>query len=216
VIELVYVWYMLEKHPILEDITIHIKPGEMVYLFGPSGAGKSTLLRLAHMEIMPTRGLVRVADFNSDRITADEIPFLRRKVGVVFQDFKLLPDRDVYDNVSFALWATSVPHRKIKKRVLQVLAEVGLSHKRYAMIKTLSGGEKQRVAMARALVNEPFILLADEPTGNLDEESSRDVLSLLGRINRRGTAVLMATHQEDVIDQIPGRILRLREGKLIS
>ncbi|NQT25619.1 ATP-binding cassette domain-containing protein [candidate division KSB1 bacterium] len=215
-IELCNVWYILEKHPILEDITIHIKPGEMVYLFGPSGAGKSTLLRLAHMEIMPTRGMVRVADFNSSRITKDEIPFLRRKVGVVFQDFKLLPDRDVFDNVSFALWATGVPYRKIKKRVLQVLAEVGLSHKRYAMIKTLSGGEQQRVCMARALANEPFILLADEPTGNLDDESSRDILTLLGRINRRGTAILMATHKEDAIHQIPGRILRLKEGKLMS
>lgn len=207
---------MLDKHPILEDITIHIKPGEMVYLFGPSGAGKSTLLRLAHMEIMPTRGIVRVADFNSNRITAEEIPFLRRKVGVVFQDFKLLSDRDVYDNVSFALWATGVPHRKIKKRVLQVLAEVGLSHKRYAMIKTLSGGEQQRVSMARALANEPFILLADEPTGNLDEESAGDVLNLLGRINRRGTAVLMATHKENAIHQVSGRVLRLYEGKLVS
>ena len=215
-IELVNVWYMLDKHPILEDITIHIKPGEMVYLFGPSGAGKSTLLRLAHMEIMPTRGIVRVADFNSNRITAEEIPFLRRKVGVVFQDFKLLSDRDVYDNVSFALWATGVPHRKIKKRVLQVLAEVGLSHKRYAMIKTLSGGEQQRVSMARALANEPFILLADEPTGNLDEESAGDVLNLLGRINRRGTAVLMATHKENAIHQVSGRVLRLYEGKLVS
>jgi cell division transport system ATP-binding protein len=207
---------MLDKHPILENISIHIKPGEMVYLFGPSGAGKSTLLRLAHMEIMPTRGMVRVADFNSNRITRNEIPFFRRKVGVVFQDFKLLTDRDVFDNVSFALWATGVPHRKIKKRVLQVLAEVGLSHKRYAMIKTLSGGEQQRVAMARALANEPFILLADEPTGNLDDESSRDVLNLLGRINRRGTAVLMATHKEDAIHQVPGRTLRLKEGKLVS
>lgn len=207
---------MLDKHPILSDITLHIKPGEMVYLFGPSGAGKSTLLRLAHMEIMPTRGLVRVDDFNSNRISPEEIPFLRRKVGVVFQDFKLLPDRDVYDNVSFALWATGVPRRKIKKRVLQVLAEVGLSHKRYAEIKTLSGGEKQRVSMARALANEPFILLADEPTGNLDDETSRDILDLLGRINRRGTAVLLATHKENAIHQIPGRIHRLKEGKLVS
>lgn len=215
-IELANVWYMLDKHPILSDISIHIRPGEMVYLFGPSGAGKSTLLRLAHMEIMPTRGVVRVANYNSGTVKLKEIPYLRRKVGVIFQDFKLLPDRDVYENVSFALWATGVPHRKIKKRVLQILAEVGLSHKRYSMIERLSGGEQQRVSMARALANEPFILLADEPTGNLDDESSRDVLNLLGRINRRGTAVLLATHKENAIHQTPGRILRLKEGKLVT
>ncbi|HDQ44913.1 MAG TPA: ATP-binding cassette domain-containing protein [bacterium] len=209
------VWYLAGGRPILCDIRLKIGRGEFVFVVGPSGAGKSTLLNLVHMAILPTRGRIRVADFDSSGIKPKDIPFLRRKVGMVFQDFKLLEDRDVYENVAFALWATGVPGRKIKKRVFQVLADVGLSHKRYTPIPELSGGEKQRVAMARALANEPFILLADEPTGNLDQESSRELMTLLGRIHRRGTAILMATHKEYEIDRKDARLIRLLEGKIL-
>lgn len=213
-IEIQDVWYIVEGQAILNEINLHIARGEFAFVIGPSGAGKSTLLNLIHMAVLPTRGRIRVSDFDSLRVTQKDIPFLRRKVGMVFQDFKLLEDRDVYENVSFALWATGVPRRKIKKRVFQVLAEVGLSHKRYARVPELSGGEKQRVAMARALANEPFVLLADEPTGNLDGESSRDIMTLLDRINRRGTSILMATHKEHEIGQIRARQIRMHEGKL--
>jgi cell division transport system ATP-binding protein len=215
VIEIQDVWYLASGKPILSNITLKIGRGEFVFITGPSGAGKSTLLNLIHMAISPTRGRIKVADFDSARIKPKDLPFLRRKVGMVFQDFKLLEDRDVYENVAFALWATGVPGRKIKKRVFQALAEVGLSHKRYSPIPELSGGEKQRVAMARALANEPFVLLADEPTGNLDVESSRELMELLGRIHRRGTAVLMATHKEHEIDRRETRIIRLTEGKIV-
>ena len=185
-------------------------------IVGPSGAGKSTLLRLIHMEIFPTQGLVVVADYNAQMMKKKEIPYLRRKVGVVFQDFKLLEDRDVFENVAFALWATGVRRSKIKKRVFQVLAEVGLSHKRYSMISELSGGEQQKVAIARALVNEPFILLADEPTGNLDAESSDEILNLLKRINGKGMAILITTHKEDLAKILFAKVLKIREGRMIE
>ncbi|MBN2104364.1 ATP-binding cassette domain-containing protein [bacterium] len=214
-IELKDVWYHIDKYPILSNIDLRVKAGEFVCLIGPSGAGKSTILRLIHMELKPTRGTVKVADYRSRQIRPGQIPLFRRKVGVIFQDFKLLDDRDVYENVAFALWATGVPGRKIKKRAFQVLAEVGLSHKRYAMPSELSGGEQQRVAIARALSNEPFVLLADEPTGNLDPESTRDVMQLLFRINRKGTAVLMASHKELPESGHAITIVRLNEGKVV-
>lgn len=215
-IQLTDVWYRYGNHQILCGIQMQVRPGELVFLMGPSGAGKSTILRLVHMELLPDRGRVIVSDYDSDTITSGDIPMLRRKIGVVFQDFKLLEDRDVYDNVSYALFATGVSRRKIKKKVFQVLAEVGLSHKRYAMVPELSGGEKQRIALARALVNEPFVLLADEPTGNLDSENAAEIMKLLQRINRRGTAILMATHNEDLVQKVSGRIVRIREGKMTA
>ena len=215
-IQLAEVWYWAGENQILSNINIQVDAGEFLCIVGPSGAGKSTLLRLIHMEIFPTQGSVIVADFNAQTIEEREIPFLRRKVGVVFQDFKLLEDRDVFENVAFALWATGVRRRKIKKRVFQALAEVGLSHKRYTMIPELSGGEQQKVAIARALVNEPFILLADEPTGNLDMESTEEILGLLKRINGRGMAVLMTTHKEDLVKTLPAKMLQIREGKIIE
>jgi cell division transport system ATP-binding protein len=168
------------------------------------------------MEVFPFRGTVRVANYDSHSIHPKEIPFFRRKVGMVFQDFKLLEDRNVCENVAFALWATGVPRRKIRKRVFQVLADVGLSHKRNSMIHELSGGEQQRVAIARAMANEPFVLLADEPTGNLDAESSHDLIRLLNRISTRGTAVVMTTHREDLVGLFPNRIVRICEGKFME
>ncbi len=213
-IQLSDVWYRVGGNQILSEVDLHVESSELVCLVGPSGAGKSTILRLIHMEIMPTRGRVIVAKYDAKTIQKHDIPLFRRKVGVVFQDFKLLEDRDVYDNVAFALWATGVRRSKIKRRVFQVLAEAGLSHKRYAMIPELSGGEQQRVAIARALANEPFVLLADEPTGNLDRESTEDILTLLKRINARGTAVVMATHKEDLVNTLPARLVRVREGRV--
>ena len=210
------VWYRIGKNQILSSVNFHVEPGEFVCIVGPSGAGKSTIIRLIHMEIFPTRGNLIVADYDAKEIHLKEIPYFRRKVGVVFQDFKLLEDRDVFDNVAFALWATGVRRKLINRRVFHVLAEVGLSHKRYAMIPELSGGEQQRVAIARALANEPFVLLADEPTGNLDAEATKDILNLLQRINRKGMAVLMATHKEDLVKQLSAKIISIQEGKISS
>lgn len=208
------VWYRVEGDQILEGINLNVDAGEFVCIVGSSGAGKSTILRLIHMEIFPTRGKIEVADYDTDSILEREIPFFRRKVGVIFQDFKLLEDRDVFENVAFALWATGMRRKWIKKRVFQILSEVGLSHKRYSMIPELSGGEQQRVAIARALANEPYVLLADEPTGNLDKETSEEIILVLKRIHSRGTAVAMATHKEDLVATLPARVVGIREGRL--
>ncbi len=207
-------WYRVGGNTILSDVCLSVETGEFVCVVGPSGAGKSTILRLVHYELFPTRGKMNVAEYDARDIGDEEIPFFRRKVGIIFQDFKLLMDRDVFENVSFALWATGARRSRIKKRVFQVLAEVGLSHRRFAMIPELSGGEQQRVAIARALANEPYVLLADEPTGNLDPETSADILKLLKKINGRGTAILMATHKEDLVKSLPARIIRIREGRI--
>jgi cell division transport system ATP-binding protein len=215
-IELLNVWYRIGDNTIFSGIDFAMNPGEFIYVVGPSGSGKSTLLRLLHMDIFPVRGRVRVADYNSQSIEPKDIPHLRRKVGMVFQDYKLLEDRNVFENVAFALWATGSPSRKIKKRVFQVLTEVRLSHKRYSMVQDLSGGEQQRVAIARSLANEPFLLLADEPTGNLDAESAEEIMRLLKRINGKGTAVLMTTHREELVRQFPGRLMRIQQERLLS
>jgi cell division transport system ATP-binding protein len=214
-IELSNVWYGIGGTSIFTGVDFRIQAGEFVYVVGPSGAGKSTLLRLIHMDIFPSRGKVVVADYDSQTVRPNQIPFLRRKVAMIFQDFKLLDDRNVFENVAFALWATGMPRRKIKKRVLQVLAEVRLSHKRYSMIGELSGGEQQRLAIARSMANEPFVLLADEPTGNLDSEAQEEVMRLLRRINGKGTAVLMTTHREELIKAFPGRVVRIQQEKLV-
>ncbi|MCK4828267.1 ATP-binding cassette domain-containing protein, partial [bacterium] len=184
------VWYRASGNQILSEINLSVDAGEFVCIVGPSGAGKSTMLRIIHFEIFPDKGKVTVLDYNAQSIPLREIPFLRRRVGMIFQDFKLLEDRDVFENVAFAMWATGMQRRKIKRRTFQVLAEVGLSHKRYSLISELSGGEQQRVAVARALANEPFVLLADEPTGNLDPETAGEILHLLKRINGKGTAIV--------------------------
>jgi cell division transport system ATP-binding protein len=215
-IELSNVWYQIGGNAIFSGIEFQMNAGEFVYVIGPSGSGKSTLLRLVHMEIFPTQGRVVVADYDSQNIHPKEIPFLRRKVGMVFQDYKLLEDRNVFENVAFALWATGIPGRRIKKRVFQVLTEVRLSHKRYSMAGEISGGEQQRVAIARAMANEPFVLLADEPTGNLDAEASEEVMLLLKRINSKGTAVLMTTHREEFVKRFPGRVIRIHQERLVS
>ncbi len=215
-IELKEVCYSVKGELILEDINLRVEAGDFVSIVGPSGAGKSTLLNLIHMKIFPVSGHLRVIDCNVSTLRSKEIPLLRRKVGMVYQDFKLLDDRDVYENIAFALWATGVKRNTIKRKALYVLAEVGLSHKRYSMVTELSGGEQQRVSIARALVNEPYILLADEPTGNLDPETSSEIIDLLKRINLKGTAVIMATHKSDIVEDLPGRIHRIDQGRIIE
>ncbi|MDD8018560.1 MAG: ATP-binding cassette domain-containing protein [Bacteroidota bacterium] len=198
----------------LSDVNLVMNAGEFVSLVGESGSGKSSLLRLLYMDLKPTRGTAAVGDYSSDSIKPKQIPYLRRKLGVVFQDFKLLEDRNVYDNVAFALHVTGVGSDEIRRRVLTVLTQVGLGHKRNAMPHQLSGGEQQRVCIARALVNEPFLILADEPTGNLDPGTSLEILKLLLEINAKGTAVLITTHNYDLVRKAQGRILQIKDGNL--
>ncbi len=200
--------------PILSNISMHINSGEFVSLIGESGIGKTTLLRLIYMDLLPNSGMVTVGKYNSLVIKKREIPYLRRTLGVVFQDFKLLEDRNVFENVAFPLHVTGVKRHEIQRRIVRVLAEVGLSHKRGAMPNELSGGEQQRVVIARALVNEPFILLADEPTGNLDPALANEILDVLLQINSRGTAVLLATHNYNLVRRSGSRILQIKDTKI--
>jgi len=204
------------KQTVLDHVSLEIKAGEFVSLVGTTGSGKSTLLRLLYMDLIPDTGSVAVEKFASHSISAKQIPLLRRKLGIVFQDFKLLEDRSVYDNVAFSLYVTNARAAEIKKKVLNVLANVGLSHKRNSMPHQLSGGEQQRVAIARALVNEPILLLADEPTGNLDPATSLDILRLLKEINTQGTAVLMATHNYELVRKAQGRIVQIKDRKVFD
>jgi len=199
---------------ILHHVTFRLRKGEFLYLIGPTGAGKSSVLKLIYFDAFPDAGTVIVNQYSSAKIKNREIPYIRRKIGVIFQDFKLLPDRDVYDNVAFALQVTGARSSDIKKRVLRILNEVGLGHRRSHFPRELAGGEQQRVAIARALINEPFILLADEPTGNLDPKSATEVLEILESINKRGTAILMATHNYSLIKQFPHSTLTMHRGEL--
>jgi cell division transport system ATP-binding protein len=203
-----------DHHAVLRDVNFVVESGEFVSIVGESGSGKSSLLRLVYMDLFPSQGLVTVGEYSSKKITSQSVPFLRRNLGIIFQDFKLLEDRNVYDNVAFALHVTGASSDTIKKKVVTVLTQVGLSHKRNAMPHQLSGGEQQRVCIARALVNEPFLILADEPTGNLDPGTSLDILKLLLDINHRGTAVLMTTHNYDLVRKAQGRILQIKDRQV--
>jgi len=214
-IEFFNVFSYSQDRLLLKKISLKIHKGEFVYLIGKTGAGKTTLLRHIYMDLFPTQGNVMVDQYSSSNVKLRQIPYLRRKVGVVFQDFKLLPDRNVYENIAFALRAIGIRRKELKSKVLSILTHVGLNHKRYHMPDLLSGGEKQRVAIARALVNEPFILLADEPTGNLDPEASKSTIELLERINQGGTAVCIATHNYNLIKFAPHRTLVLENGEII-
>jgi len=199
----------------LKDVTFHVSKGEFVFLTGHSGAGKSTIMRLLFAEQRPTQGEVRVSGFAVSSIATSEIPRLRRRLGVVFQDFRLLEDRTAAENVAFALEVTGARRDTIPARVMRVLTQVGLAAKARAHPRELSGGEQQRVAIARALVNDPAILLADEPTGNLDERATRGVFQLLREINAGGTVVVMATHDLDLVRQAPFRTIELRDGAVV-
>ncbi|MFQ5640152.1 MAG: cell division ATP-binding protein FtsE [bacterium] len=200
----------------LDSVNLEIDNGEFVYLVGPTGAGKSTVLKTIYMDEFPAEGYVIVDNYNSMYIRNKDIPYLRRKIGIIFQDFKLLEDRDVFENVAFALRVTGARRKDIKKKTLRALVEVGLNHKSRKMPHELSGGEQQRVAIARAIVNEPFILLADEPTGNLDPKTAVEVMHILDKLNAYGTAVLMATHNYALVNSVHRRVVSMKNGRTLN
>lgn len=199
----------------LNDVTLHIKKGEFVFLVGPSGAGKSTLTKLICREELPSRGQVLVNGRNVARMKNRDVPYLRRKIGMVFQDFRLIPNKTVFENVAFALEVTGASSKEIKKVVPAVLRMVGLEKKAEMYPAHLSGGEQQRTSVARAIVNNPVLILADEPTGNLDPETSWELMKLFVDINRRGTTIIMATHAWDIVDSMKKRVVALSNGCII-
>jgi len=199
----------------VSDLTLHIKKGEFVFLVGPSGAGKSTLIKLIFREVLPTRGQIMFNGKNLARMKAREVPHMRRKIGMVFQDFRLLPQKTVAENVAFALEIVGAPGKEIRRAVPEVLEQVGLQGKGNLLPGQLSGGEQQRVCIARAIVNNPLMIIADEPTGNLDPDTSWEIMKLLQEINRRGTTILMATHASDIVNTMKKRVIALANGCLI-
>lgn len=200
----------------VEDINISIYKGEFVFIVGSSGSGKSTLIRLLLKEILPSKGKVFVAGREVGRLRRHQVSKYRRSIGVVFQDFRLLKDRNVFDNVAFAQRVVETPMREIKRQVPKMLSLVGLTDKYKAYPNELSGGQQQRVALARALVNNPVLLLADEPTGNLDPKNSWEIMSLLEDINKRGTTVVVVTHNQEIVDKMQKRVITLKNGRVIS
>jgi cell division transport system ATP-binding protein len=199
----------------LEKVTIHIEKGEFVFLVGPSGSGKSTFIRLLIKELEPDRGRVSVGGRDLAALRRWKVPYLRRNIGCVFQDFKLLPNKTAFENVMYALLVTGSANSDSKKKALEILNLVGLGHKAESFPNQLSGGEQQRVSIARAFVNHPPLLIADEPTGNLDPETSMGIMQLLYRINKTGTTVLMATHDREMVDRMRRRVVALEEGKVV-
>jgi cell division transport system ATP-binding protein len=200
----------------LSNVNFTIANGEFVFIVGASGAGKTTLIKLLLKEIEPTSGSIIVDDVDLSSLKRKEIPYYRRKLGVVFQDFRLLPDRTAYENVAFAMEIVGASPKEIRRRVPAVLSMVGLGSKAYAYPHQLSGGEQQRVALARALVNNPSILIADEPTGNLDPVTAMEIMKIINLINRRGTTVIMATHAKSIVNAMRKRVLQFRKGVLIK
>ncbi|MEW6195549.1 MAG: cell division ATP-binding protein FtsE [Bacteroidota bacterium] len=211
-----HVDFNFSNQPVFQDLNLQVDEGDFVFLIGKSGIGKTTLLRMIYMDIIPQSGYVQVGDYSSEGIRLKELPYLRRKLGIVFQDFQLLSDRNVYDNLAFVLQVTGAQRKLIKRKVIHALTEVGLAHKQNNMPDELSGGEKQRVAIARAIINEPFLVLADEPTGNLDPETADEILEILKKINSRGTSVIFATHNYDLVRKFETKIIRLENGKAVK
>ncbi|MBQ6602066.1 MAG: cell division ATP-binding protein FtsE [Eubacterium sp.] len=203
-------------HPAIDNISLHIDKGEFVFVVGASGSGKSTFIKLLLKELDATKGSITVNGQKLDTLKPKQIPKYRRGLGVVFQDFRLLKDRNIYENVAFAQRVIEKPNRTIKRRVPEVLTLVGLADKYKSFPLELSGGEQQRVALARALVNRPDILLADEPTGNLDPKNSAEIMKLLEEINIRGTTVVVVTHNREIVNAMRKRVIRLRKGVIIS
>lgn len=196
----------------LNDATFHINRGEFVFVTGPSGAGKSTLTKLITREEAPDNGKITVADFDVTSLPAKKIPYLRRSMGIVFQDFRLLPKKTVYENVSFAMEVVGASSRQIRRRVPDILSMVGLSSKAKSYPDQLSGGEQQRVGIARALANKPHILIADEPTGNLDNDTAWEIMSILDNINKQGTTILMVTHAQNIVEEMQKRVITIENG----
>ncbi len=199
----------------LEDVNVHIEPGEFVFVVGPSGAGKSTFIKMLFREVLPTTGSIFVNGIDILKLQDKEIPYMRRQLGIIFQDYRLLPDRTVYENVAFAMQVIEAPHRKIKRRVLNVLELVGLRHRCNSYPNELSGGEQQRIAIARAIVNDPLLVIADEPTGNLDPETSWDIMNIFKEINESGTTIVMATHDKEIVDAMGKRVIAIEKGHIV-
>lgn len=208
--------YNRSMAPALDRISLHVEPKEFVIVVGQSGAGKTTLLRLLTREEKPTSGKIIVGGIDYDKLHERDIPLLRRKIGVVFQDFKLLPNRTVFENVAFALEIVGMSNHEIQRTVPKVLDVVNLRGKEKSMPQELSGGERQRVAIARAIVRQPKILIADEPTGNLDPKHAWDVMKVLERINRFGTTVLLTTHNQEIVNKLKRRVVTIQNGKISS
>ena len=203
-------------HEALKDVTVHVSKGEVAYVTGPSGAGKSTLLKMLYGSVRPTGGKLLVGGLDASKLSQGQLPYLRRNIGVIFQDFKLIHSRTVEDNVGLALEVLGLPREQIRRRVYAVLNVVGLKGKEQRHPLELSGGEQQRVAVARAIVNDPAVLLADEPTGNLDGAMAIEVMEILLAVNLRGTTVLVATHDVGLMDRFPHRRLRFEGGRLVK
>ena len=213
-IDFKHVFVSFRGQSVLSDISFHVNPGEFVSLVGETASGKTTMLRLMYFDLIPDRGEVNVGTYSSSHIRKKDIHLIRRTLGIVFQDFRLLDDRTVYQNVAFALEVTGAPPAEIGQRVLRVISDVGLSHKRNNKPNELSGGELQRVVIARALVNNPAVLLADEPTGNLYPATSMEILQLLKSINGSGTAVVLASHNYDLVRRSESRVVKLAGGSI--
>lgn len=199
----------------LQKVNIHIEPGEFVFVVGPSGAGKSTFIKMLFREVLPTTGSIFVNGVDILSLTPKEIPYMRRQLGIIFQDYRLLPDRTVYENVAFAMEVIETPRRKIKRKVLNVLDLVGLRQRADAYPNELSGGEQQRIAIARAIVNDPIMVIADEPTGNLDPETSWDIMEIFKEINAEGTTIVMATHDKEIVDAMGKRVIAIEDGNIV-
>ena len=202
--------------PALNGINLHIQEGEFVFIVGKSGSGKSTLIKLLLKELDPTSGKIYVNKKYLNKLTRKKLPYLRRDLGVVFQDFRLLPDRNIYENIAFAQKVVEAPTKKIKSNVLKMLSMVNLLDKYKSYPNELSGGEQQRVAIARALINRPSILLCDEPTGNLDPTNSNEIMKILDAVNKQGTTVLVVTHNMEIVQQMKKRTITMSQGKIIS
>jgi len=199
----------------LSDISIDIEKGDFIFVVGPSGAGKSTFIKLIFREELPTHGQLVVNGRNVTNMPPAEVPFLRRGLGIVFQDYRLLPEKTVYENIAFAMRVIEAPRREIQKRVNSVLELVGLRDKHRCFPNQLSGGEQQRVAIARAIVNNPVVVIADEPTGNLDPETSWDIMKIFERINKSGTTIVMATHDKTIVDTMRKRVIAIERGRIV-
>lgn len=205
-----------EGIPALNDVSIHIKEGEFVFVMGDSGSGKSTLIRLLLKELEPTEGTIYINEQDVGRIRHRQVPKFRRQIGVVFQDFRLLKDRNIYENIAFAQRVVETSTRKIRREVPQALSDVGLAERYKAFPSELSGGEQQRVALARALVNKPQLIMADEPTGNLDAQNAWEIMKMLEEINEKGTTVLVVTHNREIVDAMKKRVITLENGEIVS
>lgn len=199
----------------LSNVNIYIEKGDFVFLVGPSGAGKSTFIKMLFREVLPTSGELTVAGYDVQKLVQNEVPFLRRSLGIIFQDYRLLPERTVYENVAFAMQVIEAPRREIKKRTNMVLELVGLRHRMRSYPGELSGGEQQRIAIARAIVNDPKIVIADEPTGNLDPETSWEIMKIFERISSSGTTIIMATHDKTIVDAMGKRVIAIENGFIV-